>query len=385
MLIASMTNALPLQVLTLNVWGIPYSKHRRKRIPALAAVFAEQHYDIICLQEVWTPADLQLLARGAQAGGINYHHYFPSGAVGSGMAIFSRYPIIDADFYRYRLGGTAETIWHGDYLAGKGVGLVRIETPAGVVDVYNTHAIAQYHPDEVDAYRAHRAAQLYEATRYINAETTRNPIIFCGDFNVRSTHLGYEVIKTLLGVTDTYAALHPEENGITLSTDNPYKQEEVDQRIDYIFARDGYDIKLTPTFSEVTLKQIPETEMAYSDHYGVITSLQIEPASDTDPEPSTEDVRKLLETLQYTLDDGLTLMLGRKRRNSTRFRGNLLAILPVYWNSRYRPSSFNAPLLILIMISAFMRGVLAYFFDPDELHALQAIKSEVRTRLDNLE
>jgi len=376
----SMTVQLLLRVLTLNIWGIPYSADYTQRTQALAATLAHSDYDVVCLQEVWNHADVERLTRAARQCGLVHAQHFPSGVIGSGLLTLSRYPIIDTDFYRYRLGGTVETIWHGDYIAGKGVGLTRIQTPAGVVDVYNTHAIAQYHPDAMDTYRAHRAAQLYEATRYIGAETTTNPLIFCGDFNVRPDHLGYMVVRTLLGLDDVWAALRPDQPGQTSSYDNPYNHIRHAERIDYIFTRGGQGCTLHPRQVEVTLRRIPGTHTPYSDHYGVLAHFDVRPAAVAPILPASA-IETTLQILAATLRDGLATMDTRRQTNIARFLGGVGALVPAHLVAErlwpvLRPLPVGATLAYTIT-----RGLLAYIFNLDERNALRAVASEVDRRL----
>jgi sphingomyelin phosphodiesterase 2 len=375
-----MTAHCPLNVLTLNTWGIPYAADYALRTQALAATLARSDLDVVCLQEVWTDGDVERLTRAAHAGGLAYAQHFPSGVMGSGLLTLSRYPIIDVDFYRYRLGGTVETIWHGDYIAGKGVGLVRIQTPGGMLDVYNTHAIAQYHPDPIDAYRAHRAAQLYEATRYITAETTTNPLIFCGDFNVRADHLGYMVVRMLLGLDDVWFSLYPDKPGATSGHDNPYHHSNQAERIDYIFMRGGQHSTLEPLSAQVSMRRIPGTDIPYSDHYGVLARFDLQPAVSA-PALSASTVEATLQILAETLSEGLAAMNVRRQTNIARFMGGLGALVPAHLISNrlwpvLRPLPVAATLGYTIT-----RGLLAYIFNMDERNALRAVANEVDLRL----
>lgn len=66
-------------------------------------------------------------------------HVF-SGALGSGLAILSRHPIIEQSYFRYTLAGRPLKVFHGDYYVGKGCGSVCINHPdAGFIDIYTTH------------------------------------------------------------------------------------------------------------------------------------------------------------------------------------------------------------------------------------------------------
>ena len=52
---------------------------------------------------------------------------FPSGALGSGLWILSRHPIVEAYFEQFTHNGHWWEFAQGDWWAGKGIGLARIE------------------------------------------------------------------------------------------------------------------------------------------------------------------------------------------------------------------------------------------------------------------
>jgi len=64
--------------------------------------------------------------------------------VGSGMCIMSRYPIIEHHYHSFSLNGYLHMFWHGDWFAGKGIGLCRINVNGFIVDVYTTHVIYKF-------------------------------------------------------------------------------------------------------------------------------------------------------------------------------------------------------------------------------------------------
>jgi hypothetical protein len=68
-----------------------------------------------------------------------------SGALGSGLAIFTRYPIISAAIHPYSLNGAPMDVLGGDWFVGKAASNVVILHPLlGQVQVFNTHV--EYHP-----------------------------------------------------------------------------------------------------------------------------------------------------------------------------------------------------------------------------------------------
>ena len=130
-----------LKVATFNVWGLVTSKDRDARISAITRYFTKnpRGLDIICFQELWMADDYRTV-RAALSLEFPNAHYFKSGAVGSGLAVFSKFPIEDAWWKGFTLTGKAHRIFDGDWFAGKGIGAVRIKHPIiGDIDVFNTH------------------------------------------------------------------------------------------------------------------------------------------------------------------------------------------------------------------------------------------------------
>ena len=62
-----------------------------------------------------------------------------SGVIGSGVCVFSRYPIIDAFAYRYSLNGYMYNITHGDWFGGKAIGYCVIDHPKQPIHFFTTH------------------------------------------------------------------------------------------------------------------------------------------------------------------------------------------------------------------------------------------------------
>ncbi|PJF22371.1 MAG: hypothetical protein CUN56_06330 [Phototrophicales bacterium] len=354
-------------IATLNAWGIPFVKDRQRRMQALALEIASGKYDIVGLQEIWDVKDWVRIKRGAELGGLKYGHHFTSGAVGSGLVVFSRYPITMLDFYRFRLRGTAETIHRGDYIAGKGIGLARIHTPQGMLDFYITHLIAQYQDDALDEYPAHRAAQMFEAARFIN-HRQQFPAVIVGDFNVRPDQLGYRIITSLTGMKDVFAGLHPDTPGYTLSTDNPYIQSK-SERIDYIMTR---GIKAESI--EMAFQQIPGTSIPYSDHYGLVMRCQLSQI-DSNMTVDQADRQAVLKAILNTLQNGLTDAHRRQARRISQTYIGLLALVAAH----LFPARIRNILRLPFILYSLTQASLARYFIQDEINDLKAIMAEVET------
>jgi len=258
-----------MQILTFNTWGSPYSEQRAERTIALGEVLKLINPDILLLQEVYLPSHRQSITSILKEVWPHRHH-FASSVLGSGLYTFSRYPIIDASYYRFRLTGKPERLRQGDYYAGKGVGLTRIETPQGVLDVYNCHTHAQYDEDDDNEYAIFNETNLYEAARFIYTNSQTNPVIVAGDLNTQPHQLGYAILTQFGGLVDAYVQANGQHDP-TFARSNPYVLATRDQTLDYVLVRD-VDVKK----AELTLTEtIPGVIPAYSDHYGILAEISL--------------------------------------------------------------------------------------------------------------
>jgi sphingomyelin phosphodiesterase 2 len=68
------------------------------------------------------------------------HLAIRSGALGSGLAIFTKFPIISAQALPYSLSGLPLAVIAGDFFVNKAAGSVAILHPdLGEVEIWNTH------------------------------------------------------------------------------------------------------------------------------------------------------------------------------------------------------------------------------------------------------
>ena len=134
-------NTYKLKVASFNIWGLITSKDKSARISAITRYFTKnpRGLDILCLQELWVAEDYRTIRAGLSLE-FPHAHYFKSGVVGSGLAIFSKFPFEEVWWKGFTLTGKAHRIFDGDWYAGKGIGAVRIKHPViGLMDIFNTH------------------------------------------------------------------------------------------------------------------------------------------------------------------------------------------------------------------------------------------------------
>ncbi|MFW5748226.1 MAG: endonuclease/exonuclease/phosphatase family protein [Chloroflexota bacterium] len=366
-----------LTIATLNTWGVFYARDRVRRLQAVAVAAAGGAFDIIGLQEVWQDADRRRIETAVQAAGY-YTHYYASGMIGSGLMTLSRYPILTVDFMRFRPSGSPETMYHGDYIASKGIGLARIGTPGGIVDFYNTHLVAQYVDDATDHYPAHRAAQMVEAARFIRAYSQATPAVLAGDLNTRPYQIGYNVAHLLGELRDVYALLHPNSDGWTIDPANIYTHDGEPQRIDYIMVSDSDSHRLEAQRIRVDFQQVPGAQIPYSDHYGLVAELTLVPAEAPRKQPGREARLAVLNAVLDVLDGGITRIEQRRQSHAHRSRfGGWLALASLMLHKGLRRLT-----LPLLLGWTGITGLLAHFLIRAELRDLRAIRAEVQAERD---
>jgi endonuclease/exonuclease/phosphatase family metal-dependent hydrolase len=189
--------ALALKVLTFNVAGIPIiHPGLPERLEAIGPALRD--YDVVALQELWFDKDAETLRR---LSGLPYYVRHERDIIlGDGLALLSRYPIVETKRLVFSCRPSALRLYQGESVANKGVMFARLETPKGELDVYNTHVVANY--GQSSPYRAFRLTQVFELAEFIRATSKDRPFILLGDLNTGPGERAYGVLKDLLGLND---------------------------------------------------------------------------------------------------------------------------------------------------------------------------------------
>ncbi|KAF8910092.1 inositol phosphophingolipids phospholipase C [Gymnopilus junonius] len=208
-----MVNGSRIRVLTLNCWGLKYvSKNLNDRIEAIAHELANSDYDIIALQEIWVFAHYERVQQRVAK-------RLP-GALGAGLAIFTRYPIISTSIHPYSLNGTPLDVIAGDWFVGKAAGSVVILHPVlGQVQVFNTHLFAKGGEDGPEYKRAHRLVNAWEFAKLARqAAEVGKFVIALGDFNSIPPTLPMTVIFQHANLNDSWTVTHPTVNAAQITS-----------------------------------------------------------------------------------------------------------------------------------------------------------------------
>lgn len=250
---------LTLKIVTFNIQDLfVVGRNRPARMRHIARVLADLDPDLVGFQESFIGKDRDVLIKALEATRLRHHQYYSSSVGGSGLLISSAWPIREVFYHRYSVSGPPQRIWEGDFWAGKGVALARIETPAGMLDFYNTHAQAGY--GRV-SYREVRRTQMAELAAFMNGSRTQNaPAFLVGDMNCSIGDVDYETAAGDAGLIRLMA---------------------IDSRIDHIFAahNDYHAFEVLDTVN--IAERITEDGEVFglSDHPGYMSTIRITPSS----------------------------------------------------------------------------------------------------------
>ncbi|KAH9929680.1 Endonuclease/exonuclease/phosphatase [Fomitopsis serialis] len=300
-----------LRILTLNCWGLKYvSKFRSERMSAIAHALASSDYDVITLQEVWVYGDFEMI-RTAVSNQMPYSKFFYSGALGAGLAILSRFPIIGATINPYSLNGSPIEVIQGDWFVGKAAASVLIAHPIlGQLQVFNTHLFAPGGDSGPLHLQAHRLVNAWELAKLARqaAEVGRY-VIAAGDFNSSPASLPMNLIQDHASLRDAWVESHPNSpavpNGVPSPSDavrifgitadsplnsfsagkrlEPIARKFQGKRLDYVFFRQPSSppasaktpILRVKDTRVVFTERIPSTNFSFSDHFGLEATFEI--------------------------------------------------------------------------------------------------------------
>ncbi|KAI8885180.1 DNase I-like protein [Backusella circina FSU 941] len=359
-----------LSVLSLNCWGLFFvSKQRAFRLNAIGHALLTQTVDIVALQEVWMRTDYEQL-KTILSEKLPYSCYFQSGTLGSGLALFSKFPIRSSTYLAFTLAGRPLKVLEGDYYVGKGCGSVCIEHPTlGAMDVYTTHLQACY--GGKDEYEAQRITECWQIVNQVRSSIAqKRHVILAGDFNSIPSSLCYKLLTTT-SVTDSWHACHQhemeenkslfEQNQLSLSKciecfgitcDSPLNtwtkhylkqqphQKEIGDRLDYIFST------LVCKQSEVVLTGcIPETDMSFSDHFGVHSRFRLEEEA---PIQKQDQQIPLIKEMIQVLKRDHARAVTRTHRLLTLFGTCVLTVLALLVSVWFVPKVASALLALVV-------------------------------------
>lgn len=247
-----------LRVVNLNLGMLPFPlgiRHNCRRVNTLLNKILmmdnENLPDVICFQELTSRIARHKVIQGLKD--LYPHRYVDTRTgkylvgVNSGLAIFSRYPILNTMIKSY-------TVYRGvENFARKGIMGVRLEIDkfdkqnvlySGTVCIFTTHlqagigdepCVCKWFDSNHLSTNELKTRQVEEAADYINEFVySDEPVIFCGDFNIPSAEELYPMLTEVLGeecrLYDTFSGEDSEVSSSVIGKQN--------KRIDYQFIND---------------------------------------------------------------------------------------------------------------------------------------------------
>ncbi|KIJ21995.1 hypothetical protein PAXINDRAFT_159971 [Paxillus involutus ATCC 200175] len=422
-----------IRIASLNCWGLKYvSKDRHERIAAISSAFSRADYDIIALQEIWVEADYNQV-RDQVSHRLPYTKLFHSGALGAGLAIFTKWPIIATSITPYSLNGEPIDVTGGDWFVGKAAGSVTILHPIlGEVQIFDTHLYAKGGEDGPEYNRSHRLVNAWEFAKVVRqaAELGRY-VIAAGDFNSIPTSLVMNVIRSHAGLSDAWAASHShvpppsamlspvegvEKYGVTADSPlNSYRDSEPSgsaivrkfqgKRLDYVFFRQPSRISDNPSAPRLQCRDskviftdaIPGNTCSYSDHFGVEATLVVTASEEREDimsdhavlentgsawaDTPSEMTPKMISAILGALQTSYRISQDRSRRELTVFALSILLLLGLIIGSAWVQLPWVNPMFVLFTIFiAWLATTMLYegfIFGNWERKALQNVVEEL--------
>ncbi|XP_022597957.1 sphingomyelin phosphodiesterase 2 [Seriola dumerili] len=403
------------RVFSLNCWGIRYlSKHCRQRYAMIGDMLCKEEHDIVLLQEVWSERDYLFLKKKL-ACSHPHSHYFKSGVIGSGLAIFSKHRIHDTFLYRYSLNGYPYMAHHGDWFGGKAVGMAILSIGSLTANVYVTHLHAEY-CREKDSYLPHRVVQAWELQQFVrHTSAGADVVILGGDLNMHPQDLGNRLLMSYTGLRDSYLETDKFdgcENGLTLIADNAFisKKElgpfEEGIRIDYILFKGSPKMDIFCDSMSTTKGSVPDHPFPYSDHEALTAELRLESHTlaeigggkqSKDQDSAAEKVAELVDIVtEARTEVKVGLHCAESMRyTATRTAAMGLALLflelfiaAVPWLALGAEQPFPRTSFYLLAVLCFailLTTSLLYIFYTMELKSLQGAEDQMRLALGSLQ
>jgi endonuclease/exonuclease/phosphatase family metal-dependent hydrolase len=246
-------NSSQLRIVSFNIWDLPYwfVKNRKQRILQIAEYLQRLDAEIICLQESFDVHHRRLLyehlglERYYASGGFEETRKVPLASFDTtgGLVIFSKFPIIQSKFIPFNQF-TPSLIEH---IGRKGLLEATIETPYGVIQVFNIHL----HVGKNFLAHSIRVKQLKSVLDRMKSQPNL-PIILAGDFNENALMEQKEFV-TILQSRGLTHSLHFEQYEFMPSyrIKNPFvnnwlNRSKYSRRLDYILVRltEEFDLKV---------------------------------------------------------------------------------------------------------------------------------------------
>lgn len=270
-----------INLLTLNTWMIPIQgKMAYERAGLIGKNVSE--YDLVFLQEAFRRNLRKKIKNNSSKNFTGLYAYQSGNVLGNGLYNLSKFTITQKAFMPFVNCRSVQCA------ASKGVLYMQVKLANGfIIDTFSTHLQAYQKDARI------RAKQLKQAIKFINKMNNGDlPVLLVGDFNIIASTSEYSSFSHLLnGFKDAWLDYRPSDNGFTWNPDiNTWANYDEDesiqyQRIDYIFVKDGKQLKWNIIDINVMFNHSYTTQsgpMFVSDHFGLSSRLELTKSSSTE-------------------------------------------------------------------------------------------------------
>jgi len=266
--------AKEVSILSYNTWQLPLiaftAKKPRHRSVAIAEYFRKNARDIVLLQEVFTKKAYSEISQAFDE--IGYHgtkrqksSLMKKKLFNSGLAIFSKYPIVETKFQSYR------NCQGEDCLSNKGMLAVLLEIePGEYIYVVNTHLQAGDNRKRVFK----REKQIDQLEEFLNSDffVKDIPIILGGDFNTNKGEDDYHYLISRLEVEEMQLTGPLTFSHDSTLNDNLLGKKKKDKKLlDYILIMNNKNYNYLNSFRIIRPKgsYLNYKDVDLSDHFAV--------------------------------------------------------------------------------------------------------------------
>lgn len=299
------TNMNALKMMTYNVFlidcvGSLYTcdseENRAIRVPKLIEWFKDRDEDVVVMQEVFTFKD-EIIKGMTDAGFCHYVMNF-QGLGGSGLAIFSKWPIESFDFVDFFDLTDGHALSNLETIIDKGVMHAKVNKGGKIYHAFNTHTLSDTSGDAHEI-RMLQYLRIREFVESLNIPVEEIALIG-GDFNEDQWHHGGKYYRTML---EEIRASEVQMRGPIIYTQNTEKNKLLKQlhegseewatyneTLDFIFpyhnGEEGVDHKTPDDTSvcEILIPQWPagcnDAECMLSDHFPMTCNFYTDGNSD---------------------------------------------------------------------------------------------------------
>lgn len=262
-----------LSIICLNCFGSPLSFNSGVRLKLLATDLNKVNPDVICLQEIFTKGQREILQTTLSK---NYNLYSSDtlGMSKGGLVTLVKKDI-KLDWYtfeKYSAQGSLFTLALTDRFAGKGIQTLGLSFDKKSITIANTHLLCLYGGNKKDLSDHKKQAQQLIS----NLIQYKSDLVVCGDLNVFPSNSILSNIKSQLNIEESLSL-----NDITVSPANLNRGSIIN------YFGDGKSYRTDYTLVKKSLKVVEQrvmfkdsikyggNEYNLSDHYGVFTKLEL--------------------------------------------------------------------------------------------------------------